>query len=295
VDLAAGLTTEPEGVEVHTEDGVVLRALLREPAARMVGTAVMAHAMFARSSEFERAGFAAFFASRGWRTVAFDFRAHGDSGGTASPHGYDDLVFRDLPAVVHAARARARQKPVVVVGHSLGGHVAMAAQGVGAMYADAIVGLASNIWLPELEPSLALRATKRAAMKAVLRVVDRAGHYPARALRMGSDDEPAPYMRDLARFTLEGAWRSRDGRHDYLSSLSRVDVPVYAIASDGDWLMARPDCVRRFHAHASGPVEVDRVQRSDDGRRAPGHMGVVTTTACAGAWERGERFLRERL
>lgn len=283
-----------EDVEIHTADRVVLRASVREPRAALVGTVVLAHAMFARRSEFERAGFAQFFADRGWRTVAFDFRGHGDSGGKGTEYRYDDFVSSDLPAVAGAARDRGEGKPVVVIGHSLGGHVALASQGIGALRADAIVGIATNLWLPGTEPSLALRAIKRATMRAMVAIVDRRGYFPARVLRQGSDDESAEYIRDLARFTLGGSWRSADGAHDYRASLANVDVPVHAIASTGDRLNARPESVRRFHAPVSG-AEIDVVTESDDGRRAPDHMSLVTTGAAVSAWGRAEELLRRRL
>ncbi len=287
--------TDAEDVEIHTADGVALRASVREPSGRVKGTAVLAHAMFARKTEFDRAGFAAYFADRGWRTIALDFRGHGDSAGKGAPYTYDDFVLRDLPAATHAARARSKNKPVVVIGHSLGGHVALASQGIGALQADAIVGLASNVWLPQTEPSLALRMIKRATMRAIVAVVDRRGFFPARALRQGSDDESAAYMRDLSRFMIDGAWRSADGKHDYLASLSNIDVPVYAIASTGDRLNARSVSVRAFHDRVGSRPEVDLVTKSDDGRRAPGHMEIVTTRAITSAWNRAEAFLRSRL
>ena len=52
-------------------DGIALR-----------GTCVMAHALFARKTEFgrrDRAGLAQAYAAAGWRTIAFDFRGHGES------------------------------------------------------------------------------------------------------------------------------------------------------------------------------------------------------------------------
>ncbi len=283
-----------ESVDIEAGDGVVLRAIMREPKGKLVGTAVLAHAMFARRSEFDRAGFAEAFSSRGWRTIAFDFRGHGDSDGKDAQYTYDDLALRDLPAVVAAARARSRKRPVVVVGHSLGGHVALASQGAGASRADAIVGIGSNLWLPQLEPSVAARLTKRAMMLSAERITERVGRYPARALRGGSDDACASYMFDLVRFTLTDAWRSRDGSIDYLQALARIDVPVYAIGSEGDRILARPACVRAMHARVPG-AQVDMITRADDGSAPPGHMELVTTTAAQSSWLRAEAFLRQRL
>ena len=76
-----------------------------------------------RAPERVGAGLAQRLSDRGWRTIAFDFRGHGDSGPGAAKGAtwtYDDLVVHDLPAVVEGARARARGRKVIVVGHSPG-------------------------------------------------------------------------------------------------------------------------------------------------------------------------------
>ncbi|MBX3192258.1 MAG: alpha/beta fold hydrolase [Labilithrix sp.] len=273
-----------EELEIHTSDGVALRAVVDDPpeGARFAGTCVLAHAMFARKTEFgrrDRHGLAQAYAKEGWRTIAFDFRGHGDS--TLPPGapdwGYDDLVRLDLPAVVACARARSEGKPVVVVGHSLGGHVALASQGIGATSADGIVAIAANVWLRELEPSRLRWIAKRGVARAMLETIARVGALPARKLRMGSDDASARYVRDLLRTVTEGAWRSADGRDDYLASLARVTVPVCAVASTGDRLMCHPASAASLARLCRGPVEVIRVSRADDGSPAPGHMELVTT------------------
>src|SRR5580704_14020912 len=71
-----------EAIDLRTSDGWSLRADGHEPPAEPVGTAVLAHAMMARRSSFDRPegrGVAAHLIERGWRVVNFDFRGHGDS------------------------------------------------------------------------------------------------------------------------------------------------------------------------------------------------------------------------
>lgn len=288
-----------EDLEIHTTDGVSLRATVREPKGKVIGTAVLAHAMFARRSEFDRPrgrGITDLFRERGWRTVSFDFRGHGDSGKAARDGGswtYDDLVRVDMPAVVACVRARARKKPVLVVGHSLGGHVALAAQGIGALGADAILMGAGNIWMRPFEPSTRLWLAKRAVLEIFERVSAKRGYFPARTLRQGSDDEALEYVRDIARFARTGRWGSRDGAHDYLRSLERVRIPVAQIASDGDRLNCRVPCAREFLACCGGPTHLEHVRAS--GARAPGHMEIVTTEAARDAWKRAEAWVRGEL
>src|SRR6202042_3802971 len=114
---------------------------------------------------------------------------------------YDDFLARDLPAVHEFARSRLRRKtPVVLVGHSLGGHVGLAAQGTGLVAFDGVVGIGANVWLRDLEPMRRRWLAKRAALAAIVAVSRRVGRFPARLLRLGSDDETRAYVEDFERF-----------------------------------------------------------------------------------------------
>jgi hypothetical protein len=250
-----------ESIDVETADGTKLRADVRDPPWRTSrrGTLVLAHAMMARKEEFERAGFAAFLAQRGWRTVAFDFRAgHGS---------YDAFVRQDLPAMVASARLRTRSGPVVVVGHSRGAHPALASQAVGALGADALALIAGGIWLRAHEPSTARWFLKRATMRLVANLADEASGLPPRLVE-------------------EGRWTSDDGAVDYAAALPQVTVPLYTLASRGDLLISPPESVAAMIAATHGPRTSDVIERSDDGGAAPGHMEIVTTARARSAWDR---------
>jgi predicted alpha/beta hydrolase len=296
-----------EAIEIRAADGWSLRADVYEPAQAPRGVAVLAHAMMARRTEFDRPrapetgergaeqGLVHFLAERGWRVVAFDFRGHGDSGPRAHEGGryrYDDFVERDLPAVFAFARSRApRKRPVVLVGHSLGGHTGLAAQGAGLVSFDGIVAVAANIWLRDLEPSPRRWLAKRAVLAGALAICRRVGRFPARALRLGSDDEARGYVEDLARFTRTGAWTNADGRIDYLASLSAVRVPVLQILSDGDRLSCAPECGARFVARCGARHDLVRLTHDRDGP-PPDHMGLVTSFRSRSAWARAEEWMR---
>ncbi len=279
---------DAETLEIRTEGGVSLSATVMEPQGEPRGSVVMAHAMFARQSAFKHV--APVFRDGGWRVVTFDFRGHGKS--VCSDWGYDDFVERDLPAVVECVRARNEKGPIALVGHSLGGHVALAALGCKLVSLDALVLVAgANIWLRDFEPNPAVWAAKRAILEGFLRTARRFKRFPARALRLGSDDESLAYVEDLARFGIDGRWCSRDGTRNYLSGLTEVTIPIHSIASDGDRINARPVCVERMLARCRGPLHIDRVTRSDDGSRAPGHGALLTSTRALSAYARAEAFL----
>ena len=286
-------------LDVRTADGWSLRTDVHEPAREPVGIAVLAHALMARRSEFDRphgAGLAKFFADRGWRVVTFDFRGHGDSTPRArggASFAYDDFVSRDLPAVHAFARSRARRKqPVVLVGHSLGGHTALAAQGAGLVAFDRIVAVAASPWLRVLEPSPARWIVKRGLLFAAAVSARRLGRFPARSLRLGSDDEARACVEDLERFARTGRWTSCDGRIDYLASLRSVKVPVLQVTSEGDRIECPPECAARFAARCGGPHETVRIGGSGGGKSPPDHMGIVTSGGVRDEWSPVEAWMR---
>ena len=260
-----------EELEIRAFDGARLRAIVEEPpeGTPIRATIVLAHAMFARKSSFGRRGkpgLARALAERGLRAIAFDFRGHGDS---APPPGeswaYDDLVRSDLPAVVDYARAQA-DLPVLVFGHALGGHVALAAQGTTPL-ADAVVLASANIWHRSLEPSRLRWASKLAIASAMLLGSERANGLRARRLRLGTDDASPACVRDLVRITLQDRWRSADGHDDYLEALASVTVPVASVLGTEDRLLCHPASGEAFARRCGGPVEIFRI--------AGGHMAPV--------------------
>ncbi len=275
-----------EDLELRTPDGVVLRATLREPEGPPRATLVFAHAMFARRSEWERPkgrGLASRYAMRGYRTISFDFRDHGDSTSGSDEATYDGFVRFDLPTVV--ACAKDRGGAVLVVGHSLGGHVALASQGMGHLGADALVVVGANVWHRPFEASIPRFFASSVAAHALDAIVRRVGKFPARALRMGSDDASRGALSVFLRTAKEGVWQSDDGHDDYFAALTRVDVPVAAIVSRGDRFICRPVSGERFLARTSGPKKLTVIERAEDGTAPPDHMGLATTEKCRSAWD----------
>jgi predicted alpha/beta hydrolase len=298
-DAVAHAAPRVESLDIRTSDGWSLRADVREPAGEPIGVAVLAHAFMARRSEFHRpngASLAAFLVASGWRVVAFDFRGHGDSHALRGDesYGYDDFVLRDLAAVCEFAREQCEAGTrLVVVGHSLGGHTALAAQGIGAIQVDAVVGIgAAPPFLAAHEPSRVRWLAKRAALRSMVAVARGVGRFPARAMGLGSDDEALACCEDFDRYARSGRWESRDGRIDYLAALGRVRVPVLQVVSEGDRFECVPECGELFAAASGGPREIVRVTRSDGGGPPPTHMGLVTSQRVQSVWSAIEAWMR---
>jgi len=281
--------------KVVTEDGWEL-ALRHLPASgRGKGIAVLAHAMMVDSRSMDRptgAGFASHLAAGGWHVYLFDVRGHGASTPLADEGGlwsYDEIVRYDLPAVIDAVRARHAGLPVVLVGHSLGGHASAAGAGCGfySLPPDAHVLLSANMWLPRLEPSWWRRRLKGFVTWLMWWVTLLVGRFPSRRIGMGPADEAKPYVADIRRFWTSRRWESLGGEHDYLEGLTRVRGPILALVGRGDRLLAHPTGAQNW-CDRFGPGRVDfRVLGKGDLGLTfdPDHMTLVTDDRAAPIWD----------
>jgi pimeloyl-ACP methyl ester carboxylesterase len=162
------------------------------------------------------------------------------------------------------------------MGHSLTGHALVFWLGLTPdAPVDAAVTIGANVWLRQNEPSLPLWIRKRATIEAWRAITVALGRFPARRLRVGTDDEAADYVLDLCRFVRTGRCRRRAGG-DYLDALPRVRPPVLALVGGDDDVMCHAESARRFHA----PIPRHEV------RVVPGvdHMGLVLAPQMADVW-----------
>lgn len=276
-------------IRLHAYDRHPLGAELLPARAPRRGTALLLHAMMVDRRSMDRPagkGFASSLQDRGWDVLLADYRGRGLSGapaGLGADWSYDDLVLHDLPAFVELARGLGG--PVVVVGHSLGGHTTAAAMGCGLVTIDALVAISANVWLRRHEPSLPAALGKSALTAALLASTQAFGHVPSRLAGIGPVDEARSYARDLARFWWSDAWTSRDGRVDYLAAAHNLTEPVLAVYGTGDAWLARQPAASAW-ATALG-AEVWLAGGGAHGLdHAPSHMGVITDPRSAPLWAR---------
>ncbi len=220
-------------------------------------------------------------AAAGHRVLVPDLRGHGASGPAADAGGrwtYDDLV-RDVAVYLDLARRLCPGVPVALVGHSLFGHVALAAAGVDPARLAwpgvcGIVALAADVWLPGSEPAPRVRRLKDAALAASGWLARRLGRFPARRLRLGTCDEAAAYWAAFDRLRVRG-YVGDDGT-DYAAAMARVGVPVLHVLSHGDRFLARPASAVAL-TRPVPQAEVVVVGRTvGPVGMGPGHMALVT-------------------
>ncbi len=129
-----------------------------QPAGPERGRVVALHGFGDHKGAFE--GLGRRLAEQGFRVLAFDQRGFGEQRDRLFWPGTEALVAQ-AREVVRRERARSPQLPVVLLGESMGGAVALlAASGPGAVPVDGLVLVAPAVWGGDSLPSL-YRATMR--------------------------------------------------------------------------------------------------------------------------------------
>ena len=273
-----------EEFEARTTDGVTLRIdRLRAARSPRRGVVVCLHAMMTDGRYFglrRDRSFAAALAAAGYDVLAGDFRGHGRSA-MRDDWSFDDLVERDVPAIVDAAAAASGCQPseIIVLGHSLGGLVATAAIATRRIAAPRLVLLAAtSVWMLGSDGPLARRA-----LMAILRGVTTAfGKTPVRALRIGTADEAASYIRQFTGWTRGARWTSLRGV-DYLAALASITTPVLPVVGARDW-MCTVDDATGFARHMPGAVGIRVVGRVHGDALDPDHFQVFTRNELRPVW-----------
>jgi pimeloyl-ACP methyl ester carboxylesterase len=225
-------------VGVRTADGVDLVLYRMDPAERAAApsTAVLlVHGAFSSHTVWMRggarnAGLARFLADAGFDVWLADWRAHGAATREPRPHTwhFDDIITQDAPALVAYVRTATGASPVWV-GHSVGGAIGLAllARDPAALAAVVTLGTPGPVMGP-------LRRLLALGTMMLCRIL---GRFPARTLRMGSEDEAALVLSEWMAWNVRGRWLGADGV-DYLAALEHTRTPVLAVAGESDHMFA---------------------------------------------------------
>jgi len=162
-------------------------------------------------------------------------------------------------------------------------------------------GAAGLCWLARVAAAAPLRAivtlgtpgprrlgpVRRALAAATVALSRALGHFPARALRFGNEDEAAEIIAAWMEWNVRGVWRGTDG-FDYFAGLAALSTPYLGVAGGSDWLYAPPQACRQV---------VDRVGATRKTLAvAPGlsHRGlVVSERARISCWPNIVAWLKE--
>lgn len=241
VRRAAGAAIAPDAptiVSLMAPDGARSEGRLFAPAGTPRAVAVCLPAMAVEAGYYDPFGSA--LAARGVAALVAELRGNGTSSlraGRGVDFGYRELIELDAATAVAAARARFPGAPVYLVGHSLGGQVAVLFSAVCPGQVDGLAlvaagtpyhrGYAGRRRLYALAGSIALPA-----VSAVL------GYLPGRALGFGGR-EARRLIAEWGRTIRTGRFRFAGQPGDLPAALAAVDLPVLALSLEEDTLAPR--------------------------------------------------------
>ncbi len=284
--------------EVQTADGWILRYDHHLPEGEARGVVVAAHAMMVDRRTMDRprgGGLVSRLRERGLAVLNFDLRGHGESASEGRAFDLEEVALYDVPALLAEARRLHPGLPLLWLGHSLGSNAALITFGLMPEEApDAAVSLAPNLWLPSLEPNPLRRALKARILHAWPHLTRRKGEFDPKPIRMGRSRIPLRFTEQFERWYRQDALLSRDGAVDYRDALGRVRIPLLAISSMGDALLAHPASNARYLALLSRARLEHRVLRSRPGAPAPSHIGLVLDPSAAPLWDEVAEWMLAR-
>jgi predicted alpha/beta hydrolase len=168
--------------------------------------------------------------------------------------GYAHLVREDLPAIF-ATGAVAAAARVVLVGHSLGGQLALLSGAAGTVRPDAVVTLGTGTSSAFARTGRLARAQRVAGVRFVGAVTCSLGYWPGHRLGFAGR-QPRTLMNDWGYEARHGRYRLRGDRTDYEAALGSLTVPTLLADLAGDRMIPRAAV---DHLAARLPAGVDRV------------------------------------
>jgi len=274
-------------LSARTSDAITLRLDRVHAAGDRTGVVLCLHAMMTDGRYFGARrphSFASALADAGYEVYVGDFRGHGRSTpprAGADDWSFDDLVERDLPAMIECVTASAAcaASDLVVLGHSLGGLAVTAALGTGTLAAlRAVVLPATTVWLVGPEGSM----RRRALMAAYRGVTALFGKAPIRAIGAGTADESATFVGQLTGWARSARWTSMRGV-DYLAALGTISTPVFPIVGAGDWMCSIKDATTfAERIPAAAPIRIVGKRFGDP--IDPDHFQLFTRPELRSVW-----------
>ena len=105
------------------------------------------------------------------------------------------------------------------------------------------------------------------------------GHFPARLIGIGPEDEHAGIMEQWMRWNLSGRWLGDDGT-DYFANCARVTCPVLALSGGGDRVWAPAGkCAALLEATASADRTHTRCARASGFSEDFDHNRLIVSAA----------------
>ena len=271
----------PRPLQFRCADGVLLAGHLWQGGSR--GLVVINAATGVLARYYHR--YAAFLAGRGFDAITYDYRGIGDSRPPrlrGCRYRWRDWGTQDFAAVLDIAEQRAGGRPVMVVGHSVGGFLPGLAPRLERCSAVLTVGAQFAYWR-DYAPSARLRHIVKwhIAMPALTAML---GYFPGSRLGW-LEDLPAGVAYEWAfrRGSVEHSFPAAE-RTEMLRRLSAFRGPLLAVTASDD-PYGTPAALERTLAYYTGASKTRLILSPDDlGVERIGHFDLFHSRHRDGFW-----------
>lgn len=273
---------QPDSVTIAAPDGYPLAARLHAAVGAPRAVALIVPAMAVPQSFY--APLAGWLAKRGYDALTFDFRGVGASA-PRSLRGFraDILTWarQDCRAMLAFATARAAGRPVVWIGHSLGGQILAMTPGNEAVAAAVTIACGVGYWLKNAYP---LRYYSWLLwFVAVPLATPLCGYFPGRALRMVGN-LPKGVIEQWSRWCRNPEYAVGVEGDSMREAYRRLTLPLLGLWFTDDEYMSDSNFSVLHGFYANARLELRRMAPREFGLRRVGHFGFFRPETGERVW-----------
>jgi predicted alpha/beta hydrolase len=230
------------------------------------------------------ADFASWLTEQGWEVVSFDYRGIGDSA-PKSLRGFEADILtwarQDCAAALAFARVRAAGRPLLWIGHSLGGQILAMTPGNESINAAVTVASGSGYWRENAYP---LRYYSWWLWHAIVPLATAlCGYFPGKRLRMISD-LPKGVIEQWSRWCRNPDYAAGAEGEAMRAAYRKPNLPLLAISFTDDEYMSERNIASLHGFYENARRTMRRLAPADVGLRRIGHFGFFRAEIGSRLW-----------
>lgn len=262
---------DPTPLTIETADRFRLAVHLHAASAPTRAVALIVPAMAVPKEYYAALG--DWLSRRGFDVLTFDFRGIGESARTPLRGFQADILTwaqQDCAALLAAARARAAGRPLVWIGHSLGGQILAMTPGHESLAAAVTVSCGVGYWRENAFP---LRLYSWFLWFVAVPVATAiCGYFPGRALRMVGD-LPKGVIEQWSRWCRHPEYAVGVEGEPMRDRYRKVSLPLLSLSFTDDEYMSERNVAVLHGFYENAHRDMRRIAPRDFGLRRIGHFG----------------------